>query len=186
MSWSNRNHVYTKLARQIDPSIVLTTKDGWFWKLLAVFAMLFTFGGISRKKFLENYATTIGPIQAYPRNWPKLSRRLLIHEAQHTRQARWCGLGIHPWVGLPIFAVLYLLVLLPIGFAYFRWRFEINAERASYRWMLNNGYLRRDVRLRASTFGQRVCGGNYGWSWVIRGVEGFKKAAEAEITKTKT
>lgn len=181
MSWTERLDFYQNIGREIDPAVRLTTKDGWFWKMLAVLATVFTFGGIQYRVFLEDYATTIGPVQAYPRAWRTLSRPLLIHEAQHTRQSRWCGLWIHPWVGLPIFGILYLLVLLPVGFAFFRWRFEINADAAAWRWMLRNGAQPHQIRSRANLFGKKVCGGNYGWSFLPWGVGGFKRAAEDVI-----
>lgn len=185
MSWVNFKHEYEPIARSIDSSVKLVVKEGWFWETLGVLVMIFTFGGISRERFMNDYATTIGPLQAYPRRFEKLSRRLLVHECRHTRQARWLGLGIHPWVGLPLLAVLYLLAPLPLGFAWFRWRFEIDADLTSYRWMLKNGYSATEVMLRAKAFGSKVCGSNYGWSWLIGGVSGFEKAARKAIDEAK-
>lgn len=185
MSWTQRKDEYQALARSIDPSIRLVTKDSWPWKVMGALAMVLTFGGVRYRQFLEDFATTIGPIQGYPRHWPTLEARLIVHEARHTRQARWCGLWIHPWVGLPLFGVLYLLIFLPLGFAFFRWRFEIDAERASYRWMLQSGqYAPEDVRQRAQNFGETVCSGSYGWSW-IGGTRAFLRAAEAEIERSR-
>jgi hypothetical protein len=180
-TWVTEKYKYEKIARSIDPSVRLVTKDGWYWKVIAALVMVFTFGGISYRKFLDDYATTIGPLQGYPRQWQKLSTRLLVHEARHTRQARWFGLWIHPWVGLPLFGVFYLLLFLPLGFAFFRWRFEIDADVASYKWQLKNGYTAEQVRARAKAFGAKVCGGNYGWSWLFGGVRGFEKAADKVI-----
>jgi len=181
MSWLEHKAEYEKIARAIDPSVRLVTKDAWPWKVIAALVMVFTFGGIRYRTFLERYATTLGPIQGYPREWPKLSTRLLVHEARHTRQARWFGLWIHPWVGFPVFGILYLLFILPLGFAFFRWRMEIDADLAGYRWALRNGWSPTDVRERAKAFGATVCGGNYGWSWIIGGRRGFEKAAEKAI-----
>jgi hypothetical protein len=181
MSWVVQKYRYSRIAWGIDSSVRLVTKDAWPWKVIAALVMICTFGGIPYRTFLEKYATTIGPIQGYPRSWSKLSTRLLIHEARHTRQSRWFGLGIHPWLGLPIFGLLYLLVFLPLGFAYCRWRFEIDADLAAYRWALRNGYEPDWVRDRAKRFGAQVCSGHYGWSWIIGGTRGFEKAAEKAI-----
>jgi hypothetical protein len=165
MSWVDHKAEYEEISRSIDPAVRLVTKDAWPWKVLAALVMVFTFGGISYRKFLEGYATTIGPIQGYPRKALYLSRSLLIHEARHTRQARWFGLWSHPWVGLPLFAVFYLLLPLPLGLAWFRFRFELDAHVASWRWMLANGAPEDSVMLHADYAAKRVCGGNYGWSW---------------------
>lgn len=185
IGWQSRRAQYEVLARGIDPSVRLVTKDGWFWKALSVLVTIFTFGGIKPRQFLEDYATTIGPIQAYPRKWKVLSGRLLVHEARHTRHCRWLGLWIHPWVGLPLYALLYLSVFFPIGLAFFRWRFEIDADKASYRYMLRQGYSVAVVRDRAKSFGKTVCGGNYGWAWIFWGVRGFQNAAEQVIAEAR-
>lgn len=183
MSWTIRKFEYERIARKIDPAVKLTTKDKWPWKVMAAVVQVVTFGGISYRRFLEDYATTIGPIQAYPRKWRKLSTRLLVHEARHTRQFRWMGLFIHPWVGVLPMALLYVFLPLPLGFAWFRWWFEIDAEKTAYRWALANGYTPQQIRERAVWFGSKVCGSNYGWSWptFLGGISGFEKAAAVVI-----
>jgi hypothetical protein len=194
MSWVRDKQSYLAIAREIDPAIILTTKDAWVWKVIAAVVMVFTFGGISYREFLEEYATTIGPVQAYPAKWSRLSRRLLVHEARHTVQCGWCGwafpiLGwvhpkLRPWAGLPFFGVAYLLVFLPLGLAFVRWRAEIDADRASYARMLHDGDSPDRVRMRARAFAAKVCGGNYGWSWPKKwGVAGFVKAADGAIAE---
>lgn len=185
MSWTRNRAKYETIAQRIDPAVRLVTKDAWPWKVIAALAMVFSFGGITYRKFLDSYATTIGPIQGYPRQWEGLSERLLVHEARHTRQFRWMGLFIHPWVGVLPMMILYLLLPLPLGFAFFRWRFEIDADKAMYRWMLSKGEKAEKVRERARSFGARVCGGNYGWSWLIGGIKGFEKAAEGAIQEAR-
>ena len=74
-------------ARKIDPAAKLTTKNGKFWHFLAW--LLSVLGIMSEKSFLEGFATTIGPIQAYPESWPYyVVDQLLVHESRHTKQAR--------------------------------------------------------------------------------------------------
>jgi len=180
MSWIEDKEQYQKLAHDIEPSVILTTKDAFFWKVLAVLVTIVTMGGIGYRQFLEEYATTIGPIQAYPTTWMYLSEAILIHEAVHTRQVKRLGFG-NAWLGLPLFALLYLFLPLPLGFAWFRWRYEIEADEAVYAWMCRRGYLPKQIESRARDFGERVCGGNYGWSWIIRGEEGFVKAAKKAV-----
>ena len=184
MSWVDNKDVYEKLAKSIDPSIKLVTKDSWVWSVIGVLIHIITFGCMPKWRFLTQFATTLGPIQAYPRQYPKLSKRLLVHEARHTRQARWFGFGIHPWVGLPLIGVFYLLLPVPLLLAWFRYRLEVDADFASYRYMLANGYDARQVRIRAERFADLVSGASYVWSWprpLAR--RGFAKAAERAIAE---
>ena len=81
-------------------------------------------------------AMAIGPLVLLPRAWLLTGdpRPTIVHECCHVRQYRWCGLGIHPWVGLPLFLVLYGLVLFPLGLAWARYRLELAACAAVWRW----------------------------------------------------
>jgi hypothetical protein len=205
MSWVGRWDEYEKIARTITPGVVIVTKDSWLWTAAWLFLVVFTLGifaiKMSRHRFLHNYATTIGPIQGYPREWQSLSKRLLVHEARHTTQSQWFGYAIPilGWipgqvggflraiVGLPLFGLLYLILFFPLGFAFFRWRFEIDADLASYRWMLRNGYTVAQIRARAAKFSAKVCGGDYGWSWPrwLGGVRGFERAADKAILEVR-
>ena len=134
LSWIYDRKRLQKLARAIDPSIRLYTKNNWFCVLLACILPVVTFGGMTYTKFLERYATTIGPLQFYPEHYSiKAVQRIILHESRHTCQARWCGLGIHPWVGLPVYALLYLFLPLPFFIAYPRLWFEIDASRYALR-----------------------------------------------------
>jgi len=192
ISWVIRKDEYLAIAREQHPAVILTTKDAWIWKAIAAVVMCLTFGGIGYREFLENYATTIGPVQAYPRQWSKLSRRLLVHECRHTAQCAWFGWAVpilgwffpklRPWVGLPLYGLAYLLIYLPLGLAFVRLCFEVDADRASYARMLIDGDSADRVLLRARAFAAKVCGGNYGWAWPKKwGLARFVKAAEEAI-----
>lgn len=184
MSWVKDKERYQAIARKIDSSVKLTTKDGWIWKAIAWFLFIITFGRFKRKRFLENFATTLGPIQAYPRSWPRLREGTLVHESRHTRQARWFGFGIHPWVGLPLMGLFYLLLPLPVGLAYFRYRLELDADRAKWKFWLSVGKKPDLIRRRAREFAETITSAAYAWSWP-RGlvVKGFLKAAEKVISE---
>ena len=109
---------------------------------------------------------------------------LLVHEARHTRQARWCGLGLHPWLGLPLFGLLYLALPLPAGLAVARVFFEIDADRAAWRHALASGASPDQVRARAAEFAGRVCSGHYGWPLPPRiGRAWFARTAERVIAQ---
>src|SRR5206468_11958745 len=85
----------------------------------------------------------------------------LRHEAVHLRQFR--------RLSLPVMALLYVLVPLPVGLAYFRARFEKEAYAESIRaaaevW--GPAYARSlDYRNRVI---EQFLGPSYGWMWPFR------------------
>lgn len=165
MGWTSDKERLEELAHDIDPAIRLTTKNGWFWKAIAWILFIITFGRFKREMFLEEFATTIGPIQAYPEAWSAAQvEGALPHEGRHTRQARAFGLFLHPWVGLPPMAVAYLLLPLPMGFAVCRAWLELDADRCRWRVMLAQGAEPDHVRERAASFAETVSGAAYAWS----------------------
>lgn len=176
MSWVSMRPFFQSLAKSIDRASVVTVKEGWFWETLAALAPIFTFGGMSRRRFLEEFATTIGPVQAYPRSW-SVERVMAVipHEARHTRQARWFGLMISPWLGLPLMAIAYYFVFFPVGLAWARYRLELDADAFGWRYRLRHGARVDDVCARARNFAGIVGSGAYGYPWpallVRRGFE---------------
>jgi len=154
--WLGERARLEALARAIEPSVRIQTKDGAHWRALAWLAAVATGGGISRRTFLEDYATTLGPLHGYPACWSvERVEATLVHEARHTRQARWCGLGLHPWLGMPLFAALYLALPLPVGLGLARLLFELDADRAAWRHALAAGAAPDAVRARAREFAGR-------------------------------
>jgi hypothetical protein len=185
MSWVDDKARLEALARCYDSSARLTTKDSWFWRAIGTVLPVLTVGGLSKRDFLQHYATTIGPLQAYPRDYSVSTvESLLVHEARHTYQARWFGLGLHPWLGLPAMAIAYLLLPLPLGLAYFRYRLELDADIADWRHRLSRGEHPESIRYRAREFAERVSSGNYGYAWPARWtMRSFIKAAERVIAE---
>jgi hypothetical protein len=183
VSWTAERARLETIARAIEPSVRLVPKEGRFWRAAGTFASIATLGGISREVFLRDYATAIGPLQGYPRGWSvERVERTLVHEARHTRQARWCGLGVHPWLGLPLMGLLYFAFPLPAGFAVARFLFELDADRAAWRHALASGAPPDWVRARAAEFAARVCSGHYGWPLPrALGVAWFARSAERTI-----
>lgn len=183
MSWVDDIERYRALAVSQDPAARLTTKDGWFWRALAWVLLLLSFGTFSRRRFLTEFATTIGPIQAYPREWGSIRESTVVHEGRHVRQARWFGLGIHPWVGLPVMALVYLLLPLPVLLAYGRYRLELDASVAEWRYALSHGKASPTaVMLDASDFAETVSSSAYLWAWPESWTRrGFRRAAEAVL-----
>jgi hypothetical protein len=118
------------------------------------------------RSYLDSFQTTIGATVYVTADWDELDPDeryvTLRHEAVHLRQFR-------RWT-LPVMAVLYLLVPLPMGLAYFRARFEKEAYAESIRaaaevW--GPAHPRR-AAFRAHVIAQFL-GPTYGWMWPFRG-----------------
>ncbi len=156
----------------------VVAKTGWFWKGLHWLVVVVTFG--QNRRFLDSYATTIGPVIALPPAW--LERRseawlvaLLAHEAHHVTQFRRWGFG-SAWVGAVTMGFAYLFLPLPIGFAYFRWKSEREAYAVGWRVDLElsraAGADPASLHARRRTLidhgVRQLTGGAYGWTWLIK------------------
>ena len=186
MSWTDDWRELEETARKIDPAIRLTTKNGWFWKAIAVILFILSFGTFKRERFLESFATTIGPVQAYPESWSTTQvRHTIIHEGRHTRQARAFGFGIHPWAGIPFMLLVYGLLPLPAGLAVFRAWLELDADRYRWRILLKEGVSPEAIRRRARSFAETVSSSAYLWSlpaaWTVKWFAAEAEKAIAEI-----
>lgn len=182
MSWVPDRPYYQRLASSEDGAARVVVKEGWFWHLLGYLLHGVTFGAMSHRTFMERYATTVGPLQAYPRGWPRLRDSMIVHESRHTKQARWHGLWTHPWVGLPLFAISYLLLPLPAGLAWLRYKFELDADRAGFSYAVRNrqdhGRSLQALLKRAHQRADQLSGPQYGWAWPRRWARsGYEKMA---------
>jgi hypothetical protein len=146
---------------------VIVDKKGWFWKTIHVLVVIFTLGG--NRNFLKGYYTTIAKWIGVPEDWEERSLAVRIaileHELVHVEQCKKFGFG-SAVLGLPVYTVLYLLLPLPIGLAYFRWRFE----REAYAHGIN-------VRVRMEPWRypylidsavKQLTTGLYGWTWPFK------------------
>jgi hypothetical protein len=155
----------TEELRKIDKSIVLHTKDNTFCKVVAWILFILSFGNFKREVFLNRFSTTIANHHFYPEKW--LIDSVLevgIHEARHTRQFRFFGFWIHPLVGLPIAAVVYLLLLLPIGAAFGRFFMELDADKESWRYMVKEEYTNEEILEHARRRANTLSGSCYLWA----------------------
>ena len=125
--------------------------------------MVLTLGRM--RTYLDSFQTTIGSTIYVTADFaarPADERYVTLrHEAVHLRQFR--------RLTLPVMALLYLLVPLPMGLAYFRARFEQEAYAESIRaaaevW--GPDYPRR-ADYRSYVIGQ-FTGPSYGWMWPFR------------------
>lgn len=105
---------------------VLMKEDSRLMKAIDTFLKVITFGGM--KSFLTDYITTIGYTVYFPKDvWgdpdPFGNIVTLRHERVHMRQRRKYGMFL--------FTLLYVLLPLPGGLAYFRMKFEREAYSES-------------------------------------------------------
>lgn len=117
------------------------------------------------RSYLDDFHTTIGRRIYVTSNWEAMSRdrRYLVlrHERVHLRQFRRFSL-----VGM---ALLYLLVPLPLGLAYFRARFEREAYAETIR---GSAELYGRPHVAEASFREHILGQftgpAYGWMWPFR------------------
>lgn len=122
-----------------------------------------TFGHM--RSYMDSFHTTIRKTVYVTADWDNLDAEqryvTLRHEAVHLRQFR--------KFTLPIMALLYVLVPLPMGLAYFRAQFEKEAYAETIRaaaevWGLETA---RSAAYRNYVIGQFM-GPAYGWMWPFR------------------
>jgi len=148
-------------------------KTGWFWSALHWAIVVLSFG--RNRRFLMNYYTTIGPVIGIPKGLSpeNADESTLMHEWEHVKQCRDFGCG-NAWVGLPLFGLLYCLLPLPFGLAWFRYYFERKAYRIGIDYRLINAKqmlpsgkakLREDLIKHAV---EQLTGPDYIWTWPFK------------------
>ena len=158
---------YLELVRALErelPGLRLVQKrTSRGQRAIHVGLMIVTFGGM--RGYLEDYQTTIGRTIYLTDDWagrdPRARYCTLRHEAVHLRQFR--------RYTLPGMAVLYLLLPLPLGLAWFRARFEREAYEESIRAAAEvwGPAAPAEAAYRAQVIDQFV-GPAYGWMWPFR------------------
>ena len=122
-----------------------------------------TFGRMN--SYLDSFQTTIGKTVYVTADWDdwEADRRYvtLRHEAIHLRQFR--------KLTLPVMALLYVLLPLPMGLAYFRARFEKEAYAETIRAAAEvwGKHVPASDDYRNYVLGQ-FTGASYGWMWPFR------------------
>ena len=122
-----------------------------------------TFGQM--RDYLGGYQTTIGKTVYVTADWDQrdqLERYVTLrHEAVHLRQFK--------RLTLPVMALLYIFVPLPLGLAYFRARFEQAAYAESIRAAADvwGPQAPRRPAYRAHII-EQFLGPSYGWMWPFR------------------
>jgi hypothetical protein len=160
----NRYHALVEALRCEFPRFRIVRKDrSPLHKAIHYALVALTLGRM--RSYLDSYQTTIGSTVYVTSDWddrdPGERYVTLRHEAIHLRQFR--------RFTLPGMALLYLLLPLPMGLAWFRAYFEKEAYAESVRaaaevWGAD--YPRREA-YRCYVIGQ-FTGAAYGWMWPFR------------------
>ena len=138
-------------TRKEFPDFVVKAKvNSKLMLLINRFLLILTFGGM--KTFMTTYTTTMGNTVYVPSQWALWTEqskvRILRHERIHMRQAK-------KYTRL-LFSFLYLFVPLPIGYAYFRAKFEMEAYEETIRAAFEQGGVKavEDSEFRAHIINQ--------------------------------
>jgi hypothetical protein len=150
------------------PSFVIKDKStSFFMKLVNLFLRIVTFGKLN--EFMTAFITTIGYTVYVPDGWDQMRENdrvaVLRHERIHMRQRRKYSAFL--------FSFLYLVPFFPLGLAYFRARFEMEAYTETMRAAVDD---HGKVILKLPAFKANIVAhfttGQYGWMWP------FKKTVE--------
>ena len=152
-----------EIRREFPRFRIVRKDDSPFQRALDRLLRVLTFG--AQRSYLTGYQTTIGQTVYVTPDWDELpdeSRYVTLrHEREHLRQFR--------RYTLPGMAILYLLLPLPLGLAWFRARFEMAGYAETIRAAIEvygPGYVLRPV-FREHVISQFVSGA-YGWMWPFR------------------
>jgi len=134
------------------PSFNIAKKnDSWFMKLV---------GLVLGQQFMTSYVTTIYHTVYVPDGWETFGDddrcSILRHERVHMRQSR--------TLTYPVYALLYLLILFPVGLSYCRAKLEQQAYAESLQAFADYGIDYNDDKRRAWYLKQFVSSA-YGYMW---------------------
>ena len=152
------------------PNFKIANKaDSWLMKLISHFMV---------SSFMDSYVTTIWNTVYVPSHWATYDEAskcsLLRHERVHMRQAR--------KLTFPLFAFLYLLVFLPLGLAWFRARFEMEAYTETLQADKDYQGVGWDTPEYKAWLASQFTSGAYGWMWPFSGaVNGWIDEAIASL-----
>jgi len=159
----------TKLNREIANEFpdfrVIKKADSRLMRVIDRVLRIITLGKM--QTYMTGFITTMGTTVYVPANWddlPEISRVIVLrHERVHMRQAQ--------QYGRLIFSLLYLLAPLPLGLAWFRAKFEMEAYEESLAAMLEY-YGADSLGPKSSTRNNTIrhfMSAEYFWMWPFRG-----------------
>jgi hypothetical protein len=127
ISKEDYENLLAETCREFPEFKIVKKSDSRFMRVLDWTLRTISFGKIN--KFMENFTTTIGATMYVTDHWDLASSATkystLDHERVHLRQSK--------KYGSVLFSLLYLLFPLPIGLAWFRTKFEMEAYEVTLR-----------------------------------------------------
>ena len=154
-----------QILKEFPDFRTINKSDSRLMKVIDRVLRIITLGKMST--YMTGFITTMGTTVYVPDSWDSMSETskmtVLRHERVHMRQARRYG---RLW-----FSLLYLLVPLPLGLAWFRAKFEMEAYEESLAAMLE--YYGADSlgpksRTQDNTI-RHFMSAEYFWMWPFRG-----------------
>ena len=132
--------------------------DSKLWRVLQIIVKVLTFGKVAN--FLSAYSTTLGHTVYLKDGIEGINLYAhLVHELVHVKQAE--------KYSMPLFTFLYVVFPLPIGLAWFRWKFEREAYLAG-----GKAYLEflpeLDKGVYADHVAENLGGSPYLWAWPFK------------------
>lgn len=125
----NYNELIATIKKEFPDFEIVKKSDSKLMKVIDIFLKAITFGKMS--SFMTSYTTTLGNRIYTSSEWDNRSITTQIstlrHERVHMRQARKHG--------KLLYSLMYLFFPLPVGFAFYRARFEMEAYEETLRTM---------------------------------------------------
>lgn len=151
------------LKREFPRMRIVRKDQSLMHRAIHKFLVVVTFGQM--RDYLEGYQTTIGKTVYVTSDWDQLSVEYrfctLRHEAVHLRQFR-------KWT-LPVMALAYVMLPLPMGLAWFRAHFEKEAYAESIRAAIEVwGRAHVDRPVYRNSIIENFLSASYGWMWPFR------------------
>jgi hypothetical protein len=115
------------IEREFPTFTLVSKRDSFLMRAISFFLLVVSFGKM--RKFMTRFTTTLGDTVYTPTDWgifsPRSQASILRHERVHMRQSREYS---RLW-----FSFLYLFVFFPVGLAWYRAKFEMEAYEESLR-----------------------------------------------------
>jgi hypothetical protein len=173
------NELTAEISKEFPDFELIPKVESTFMKVLDFLLKLITFWQM--KSFMVSFTTTIGEKVYTPATWERASEVSKIitlrHERVHMRQKKkYTSVG---------FSFLYLFFPLPVGLAYFRKKFEMEAYAESIRSLAlyHSIDLVKRVKIRGQ-FVDHFLTAQYFWMWPFRfAVERWYDGVVKELEK---
>lgn len=161
MSAPNLEQLNADIGREFPSFKVVYKAESTLMRAVNVVLSIVTLG--NSKMFMSDFTTTIGNTVYVPSTWSMMSTAsqcvTLRHERVHMRQAK--------KMSFLLFALLYVFFPLPLGLAWCRAKFEMEAYAETLRAWNEYGANITQTGFRQDVIDHFLTG-QYGWMWPFR------------------